>query len=104
MISLLTLPFRLVFGILFGLIALPFALLALPLALLYLPFLVLRVLVKAIVGLVLLPFVLVAAIIGGFAALVALALGVLVPMIVPLAFVGFCVWLALRLAARTAVV
>jgi len=104
MVSLLTLPFRLVFGILFGLIALPFALLAIPLALLYLPFLLLRFLVNAMVGLVLLPFVLVAAIIAGFVALVAIALGVLVPMIVPLAFVGFCVWLALRLASRTAVV
>jgi hypothetical protein len=96
MISVLTLPFRLVFGILFGLIALPFALLAIPLALLYLPFLLLRLVVKALVGLVLLPFVLVAAVIAGFVALVAITLGVFVPMIVPLAFVGLCVWLALQ--------
>ena len=74
MVSLLTLPFRLVFGILFGLIALPFALLALPLALLYLPFLLLRVLLKGIVGLVLLPFVLVAAVIAAFVAVAAIVL------------------------------
>jgi hypothetical protein len=101
MISLLTLPFRLVFGILFGLLALPFALLAIPLALLYLPFLLLRLAFKALVGLVLLPFVLIGTVI---VALVAVSLGVLVPLVLPLAFVGFCVWVALRLMAPTAVV
>ena len=41
MLWLLTLPFRLFFGIVFGLLALPFALLAIPFALLLLPFLLL---------------------------------------------------------------
>ena len=104
MIYLLTLPFRLVFGIICSLLALPFALLALPLALLYLPFLLLRVLLKGIVGLVLLPFMLVAAVITAFVVVAAIVLGVIVPMLVPLAFVACCVWLALRLASRTAVV
>jgi len=50
---LLTLPFRLAFGLLFGVLLLPFALL-------FLPFLLLRVVLKSLVLLVALPFVLLA--------------------------------------------
>ena len=58
MFWLLTLPFRIAFGLLFALIALPFALLALPFALLALPFLLLRLVIKTAVALVVLPLVL----------------------------------------------
>ena len=51
MFHLLTLPFRIVFGLFFGLLALPVALLFLPVAIvgavLFLPFLLLRVVLKA---------------------------------------------------------
>jgi hypothetical protein len=89
MFEILTLPFRLVFGIFCSLLALPFALLAIPFALLYLPFLFLRFLVKAVVALVMLPFVLFAAIIGiGIGlALVAISVFVIVPLLLPIPFV-----------------
>jgi hypothetical protein len=103
MFDILTLPFRLVFGILCSLLALPFALLAIPFALLYLPFLVLRFLVKAIVALVMLPFVLFAAIIGIGLALVAISVFLILPLVLPIAFVLFCLWIAARLAAPVVV-
>lgn len=99
MFHLLTLPFRIVFGVLFGLLALPFALLALPFALLFavvwLPFLFLRLAIKAAVGLLVLPIVLlVAAIVAGALAF-GFAMAVLVPLS-PLLLIGFLVWAVTR--------
>lgn len=81
MLDLLTLPFRLFFGIVFGLLALPFALLAIPFALLFLPFLLLRVFIKTAVALVMLPVVLLAVVIGIGATLFAVALAVALPLL-----------------------
>jgi hypothetical protein len=96
MFEVLTLPFRLVFWILGSLLAIPFALLCLP-------FLVLRFLFKAVVALVMLPFVLLAAVFGFVLALVALAVFVVLPVVLPIAFVLFCLWVAARLAAPAVV-
>jgi hypothetical protein len=101
MFHLITLPFRLLFGIIFGLLALPFALLALPLALLFLPFLLLRFVVKTTVFLILLPIVLLVGAIVLVATLFAVSLAVLVPLL-PFAFVALCVWAIVRLASRPA--
>jgi hypothetical protein len=104
MLSLLTLPFRLFFGILFGLLALPFAILgalvALPAALLLLPFLLLRFLFKTVVGLLVLPLMLLAAIVG----IVAVSFTALLPLVLPIALAVFCVWIALKLASPAATV
>jgi hypothetical protein len=96
---LLTLPFRILIGLLFGLIALPFAVLALPFALLFLPFLLLRLLVKTAVMALVLPIVVLAA--GGAVvmALFALSFAVLVPLI-PIAFLALFVWGIVHLATR----
>src|SRR2546430_712115 len=87
MVYLLTLPFR----ILFGLVLLPFALLALPFALLLLPFLILRFVVKAAVALVVLPFVLFIGVIVCVALAIAFSLAILVPLL-PFALLAFFVW------------
>jgi hypothetical protein len=99
---LLTLPFRIFFGLLVGLMALPFVALALPFALLFLPFLLLRVLVKSAVMLVVVP---IALLVGGLVIVVglfALSFAVLVPLL-PIAFLAICVWAIVRLAARPAI-
>lgn len=105
MFHLLTLPFRIVFGLLFGLLALPFALLALPFALffavLWLPFLLLRFVIKAVVGLVLLPVMLVVAVIVGAALLFAFSMAVLLPLS-PFLLLGLLVW-ALTRNSRAAI-
>jgi type III secretory pathway component EscS len=106
MFWLVTLPFRIVFGLIFGLLALPFALLAIPFALLFLPFLLLRFAMKAIFAVLFLPLALVigvAAVIGLFVALVGVAVALLVPLL-PFAFAAFCVWAILRVASPPAVV
>jgi hypothetical protein len=91
MFFLLTLPFR----IAFGLLLLPFALLLLPFGLLILPFLLLRFVLKSIVLLMVLPFVLLA--VGGalVVALVAILFAVMIPLL-PFAFVALCVWAIVR--------
>jgi hypothetical protein len=99
---LLTLPFRIVFGLLIGLVALPFAVLALPFALLLLPFLLLRVLIKTAVLVVVLPIVLLAAGAAVVLAFFAVSFAVLIPLI-PIAFVALCVWAIVHLAARPVV-
>jgi hypothetical protein len=71
---LLTLPFRLAFGLLVALFVLPFALLALPL-------LLVGAVVKVALAIVLLPL-----------ALIGAAVGVCVP-ILPFAVLALCVWL-----------
>lgn len=89
MFHLLTLPFRLAFGLVLGILILPFALLLLP-------FLLLRFVVKALVGLIVLPFALVAAAFGIFFAALGLALAVIVPLL-PLALIGLGVWAVVQM-------
>lgn len=93
MFFLLTLPFRIVFGLLFGILLVPFALL-------FLPFLLLRLVIKSLVLLVALPFVLLA--VGGAAlfAFVAILFAVMIPLL-PFAFIALCVWAIVR-ASRPA--
>jgi hypothetical protein len=98
MFWLLTLPFRIVFGILFGLLALPFALLAAPFALLLLPFVLLRLIIKATIALVMLPVVLVVLAIGATVAFLTVSFAVLAPLL-PLAFLVFCIWVIVRMAS-----
>ena len=88
MFCLLTLPFRLFFGVLFGLIFLP-------LTILFLPFLLLRILLKTAFALIMLPFALVLAFIGIAFALLAVAFAVLIPLM-PFIVIGVCVWLLTR--------
>ncbi len=91
MFFLLTLPFR----IAFGLLLLPFALLLLPFGLLILPFLLLRFVLKSIVLMMVLPFVLLA--VGGalLFAFVAILFAVMIPLL-PFAFIALCVWAMVR--------
>ncbi len=99
MFHLLTLPFRIVFGLFFGLLALPFALLLLPFALigsvLFLPFLLLRFVIKAAVGLLVLPIVLLLAGIVCVALFFAAALAVLIPLS-PFLLLALVVWAVTR--------
>jgi hypothetical protein len=88
MFFLLTLPFRIVFGLLFGLLLLPFALL-------FLPFLLLRFVIKSIVLLAVLPFVLLAAGAALVVAVVAVLFAVMIPLL-PFAFVALCIWAIVR--------
>ena len=88
MFYLLTLPFRLAFGLLFGVLLLPFALL-------FLPFLLLRFVIKSFVLLVALPFVLLAVGAAMVVALIAVVFALMVPLL-PFAFVALCVWAIVR--------
>ena len=107
MFHLLTLPFRIVFGVLFGLLALPFALLLLPVAIvgcvLFLPFLLLRIVLKATVGLIVLPIMLLVAGVLCVALLFAAAFALLVPL-APFALVAFVVWYYATRSSRAATV
>jgi len=89
MFRLLTLPFRLVAGLLLGI-------LVLPLALVLLPFLLLRFVFKALVGLIVLPFALVAAAFGIFFAALGVVLAIIIPL-VPLALIGLGIWAVVRM-------
>ena len=91
---LLTLPFRIAFGVLLAVICLPIALLVVP-------FLLLRVAVKTAVALVVLPFVLLAVAIGVVMAAVTFSIALIVPML-PLAFLGLCIWAVVKLVSRPA--
>ena len=106
MFWLLTLPFRIVFGLLFVALALPLALLALPFALLALPFVlvffVLRVALKAAIALVVFPIALLLALAGAVVTLLVLGIAVLSPLL-PLAFIALCIWAVVRLASRPAI-
>jgi hypothetical protein len=90
---LLTLPFRIFFGVLFGLLLLPFTLL-------FLPFLLLRAVIKLALLAFLAPLIALvtvgALLIGGFAIFFALLLPLL-----PFAVVGLIVWAIVR-ASRPA--
>jgi len=81
---LLTLPFRIFFGLLFGIIFLPFAIL-------FLPFMLLRIALKAVFGLVMLPFALLIGFVGLAIALLALSFAVLIPLLPSIA-IAICVW------------
>ena len=91
MLFLLTLPFRIVFGVLLAVLLLPFALL-------FLPFFLLRLLIRTGVALVVLPFALTAAFLG---LALAFVFAVLVPLL-PVAFLVFCVWAVVRLSSPPA--
>jgi hypothetical protein len=91
---LLTLPFRILFGLLVGILFLPFALLLLP-------FFLLRLLIKATVLLFVLPFVLLATLLVAGVALTAVLFALLAPLL-PFAVVGLLIWVVMR-ASRPAV-
>jgi hypothetical protein len=93
MFFLLTLPFRLAFGLLTAVLFLPFALL-------FLPFLLLRFAIKSLVLLVALPFVLLTVGAALVVALIAAGFALMVPLL-PFAFVALCVWAIVR-ASRPA--
>jgi type IV secretory pathway TrbL component len=77
--------------------------LCLLLAPLFLPFLLFRLMIKTLIGLVMIPFALVMMLVGlGFAAL-AVALAVAIPLM-PLALIGFGVWALIRITSRPRVV
>ena len=88
MFYLLTLPFRLFFCLLFGLIFLPFAIL-------FLPFLILKLILKATFALFMLPIAIVTGFLGIAIALVAVAFALLIPL-APFIVIGVCVWLLTR--------
>lgn len=94
MFCLLTLPFRIFFGVLFAILLLPFTVLLLP-------FLLLRFVIKTAVFLLVMPFVLLAAVVALGVAFVAVFFALLVPLL-PIAFVVFCVWAIVRMASRPA--
>lgn len=93
MLWLLTLPFRIFFGVLFGLVLLPFTLL-------FLPFLLLRAVIKLTFLLVLAPLIAIvtvgALLVAGFAVFLVLLLPLL-----PFALVGLFIWAIVR-ASRPA--
>ena len=93
MFFLLTLPFRIVFGLFFGLLFLPFSLL-------FLPFLLLRIIIKSAVMLIVLPFVLLAAGVALLVAMLAVGLALMIPLL-PFAFVALVIW-ALTRSSRPA--
>ena len=94
MFFLLTLPFRLAFGLLFGVLMLSFGLLILP-------FLLLRVVFKAAVLLVALPFVLLSVGAALVVAFIAVVCVLMIPLL-PFAFVALFVWAVIRLSSRPA--
>jgi hypothetical protein len=97
MIWLLLLPFRLLFGVVFGLLALPFVILLLPFALLlWLPFAILRFTLKLALGIVVLPIVAIAMVLG----LLVGGIALLVPLI-PLLALGFVAWAVWRMMSRS---
>ena len=96
MFYLLTLPFRLFFGLLCGLVFLPFTIL-------FLPFIILRILLKTAFALVMLPFALVIAFLGIAFAAAAMFFALLLPLM-PFVVVGVCVWLLTRNSRAATVV
>lgn len=85
MFWLLTLPLKLAFGVIFGILLLPFFLL--------------RVAIKLMVALLVLPIVLVFGSIGILFAVIGLCFALLIPLL-PLAFVAFCVWALVASTSR----
>jgi hypothetical protein len=98
---LLLLPFRLLFGVVFGLLALPLVLLFLPFALLlWIPFMILRFALKLAVLVVVLPIVAIAVIGAMLVAGVAVFAAVLLPLL-PIVLVAAGLWLLLRPTPRS---
>lgn len=97
MFFLLTLPFRIVFGILGAILFLPIALVALPFAVLLLPFLLLRLVIKTAIFMLVLPFVLLAVLLAGGVAIVAVLCAMLAPLL-PFIALGLVVWAVIRLS------
>lgn len=96
MIWLLLLPFRLFFGLIFGLLALPFVVLLLPLALLvWIPFMLLKFTLRLAAAVILVPlgllFGAVVLIVGGLAASA---------VFLPLLLIGAGLWFLFRGATR----
>ena len=91
---LLTMPFKIFFGVLLAVLLLPFAVLLIP-------FLLLRFVIKAAVLVLVMPFVLVVVLVAAGLALTGAFLALLVPLL-PLAFVAFCVWAIVRMASGPA--
>jgi hypothetical protein len=85
---LLTLPFRLFFGLLFGFLFLPFTIL-------FLPFILLRIVLKTALALIMLPIALVMAFIGIAFAILAVSFALLIPLL-PFAAIAVCIWLLTR--------
>jgi hypothetical protein len=94
MFFLLTLPFRLFFGLIFGV-------LILSLGLFVLPFLLLRLVLKAAILLVALPFALVAIGLGLLVAFSAVLFVLMIPLL-PVAFLALFIWAFVRLVSRPA--
>jgi len=90
---LLTLPFRIFFGLLFGLLLLPFTLL-------FLPFLLLRAVIKLTFLLVLAPIIAIVGVGALLLAAVAIFFALLLPLL-PFALVGLFIWAIVR-ASRPA--
>jgi hypothetical protein len=102
MVWLLLLPFRLLFGLVFGLLVLPFLVVLLPLALLFwVPFMLLRLTFRVLTALIIFPIVAVAVLLGLLVGGIALVGAILLPLI-PLLFVAFCVWAVWRIATGPA--
>jgi hypothetical protein len=102
MVWLLLLPFRLLFGLVFGLLALPFVILFLPFALLFwLPFMLLRFTFRVLTALIIVPFVAVAVLVGLLVGGIAVVGAILLPLI-PLLFVAVCIWAVWRIASGPA--
>ena len=93
MLWLLTLPCRIFFGLLFGLLLLPFTLL-------FLPFLLLRAVIKLTFLLVLAPIIAIVAVGALLVAGFALVFVLLLPLL-PFALVGLFIWAIVR-ASRPA--
>jgi hypothetical protein len=93
---LLTLPFRLVFGLLCGLIFLP-------LTILFLPFILLRIVLKTAFALVMLPFAFLMAFLGIAFAVLAVSFAILIPLM-PFIVIAVCVWLLTRNSRAATVV
>jgi hypothetical protein len=91
---LLTLPFRIFFGLLFGLLLLPFTLL-------FLPFLLLRAVIKLTFLLVLAPIIAIVGVGALLLAAFAIFFALLLPLLLPFALVGLFIWAIVR-ASRPA--
>jgi hypothetical protein len=96
MFFLLTLPFRIVFGLFFGLLFLPFALL-------FLPFLLLRFVIRMAVMLIALPFALLAVGAALLCAVLAVGLVLAIPLL-PFAFIALCIWAITRSSRAASVI
>jgi hypothetical protein len=75
----------------------------LPLTILFLPFILLRLVLKTVFGLIMLPIVLMIAFIGIALAVLAVSFAVLVPLM-PFVVIGACVWLLTRSSRAATVV